>query len=91
MEKGAVVADDRRFAEDNARGVVDHNPLAHDASGVYVHAEDFGHAALDGQRKRLPVLLPQYVSDAARLQSEVAPVRVEKERRVLGRKAGATR
>lgn len=67
VEKGAVVADDRSLAEHYPGGVVDHHALAHNAPGVYVHPEYFGHPTLDGESQCFPLFLPQDVRDAASL------------------------
>ena len=73
MQESTVVSDDRGFSEYDARGVVDHYSLPHRAARVNVHSEDFGYSALNGERQRPPVLLPENVPDAARLQAKVAP------------------
>lgn len=73
VKKRAIVAHDRGLTEDYPRRVVNHHAFADLAPRVNVHAEDLRHAALDGKSQRLPVFLPEDVSDTACLQAQVAP------------------
>ena len=73
VQEGAVIAHDSCLSEHHAGGVINHHPLSDDAARVDVHAENFRHPALDGEREWFPLFLPQHVSYAACLQAEVAP------------------
>eukprot|EP00292_Cryptomonas_paramecium_P023265 CAMPEP_0113668718 /NCGR_PEP_ID=MMETSP0038_2-20120614/4154_1 /TAXON_ID=2898 /ORGANISM="Cryptomonas paramecium" /LENGTH=200 /DNA_ID=CAMNT_0000584489 /DNA_START=260 /DNA_END=862 /DNA_ORIENTATION=+ /assembly_acc=CAM_ASM_000170 len=80
VQNVAAVADGGSLADDDARRVVKHHRVADARAGVCVHAEDFGHAALERERDHHLLQLvggPQHVGEPLDLD-RVEPFEEEK-------------
>jgi hypothetical protein len=95
LQQGAVVADDRRLADDHPRAVVQQHAVADAGSWVDVHRKHLADAALKHQRHHVLAPVPQAVGDAVRLDGMEAFVvqqrlAVRAARRVLRRASRIT-
>ncbi len=67
LKDGAIVADDRGLADDEAGGVIEHHALADPRGGIDVDLEDLARAALEVEREILAAGVPQRMCEAVRL------------------------
>ena len=68
LQNRYVVFNHRRFADDDAGGVVQHDPATNLRRRVDIHLERYGNLILQEDRQRPTPLIPQPVADTIGLQ-----------------------
>ncbi len=86
MQNRHVVFDDRRFTDDDAGGVIEHDSRTDSRGGVDVDAERYADLVLEEARECLAVAMPQPVCDAMRLQRVEALEEQERRRNIVARR-----
>ena len=81
MQHGDVVFDDGGLSDDDARAMIDQNPVADAGRGMDIDGKDLRDTVLQEQGQRFALLLPEPVGDAVRLQG-LKPFEVQKGLRI---------